>query len=243
MEEYRFFNIPESCNVGNIIYKKLFYENGDLAVSDKELFTDVINKITWLYCMKRDTINIKPYKDEARDYSEIEFLEVTVTEDKKIRRIAEIIMRTITYPMVLVFKLNDSIKIVTAHVRINQNDSSQNTIDEFISTGWLKEDDAFFNRLDMMKMNFTNCYILYCDIVDTISIYNAECILGKPSSMSGDKAREFLSKINNIGAQIETLKSSIKNETQFNRKVELNIKIKQLEKARDKFIKEAASYK
>lgn len=240
MEEYGFFNISESCDVGSIIFKKLFYENGDLSASDKELFTNVINKITWLYCLKMDTINIKPYKDEVRDYSEIEFFEVSISDDKKVRRIAEIIMRAITYPLVLVFKLNCSIKIVTAHVSINQNDSSQNTIEEFISTGWLKEDDAFLNRLDIKKMRFTNCYTLYCDIVDVISIYNAECILGNPSGMSGDKAREFLNKINDIRAQIEKLRSGLKNETQFNHKVEFNIKIKQLEETKDKLIKEVS---
>ena len=58
MDDYRFLNIPDSCFVGSTIYKKLFYENAHLSSSDKSLFTDTINKVVWLYCLKPETINI-----------------------------------------------------------------------------------------------------------------------------------------------------------------------------------------
>jgi len=239
MEEYKFFNIPQECNVHSIIFKKLFYENGDLTASDKELFITNVNKITWLYCLKPDTINIKPYKDEIRDYQEIEFIEVNVSKDNKLKRIAEIIMRAIPYPMVLIFNMEGKIQLWTAHERINQNDKSQNTIEDFIYTGWLSFDDVLFSRLDIRKMRFINYYTFYSDIVDVISIYNAEYITGTKINTTGDNAREFSNKINSIDTEIATLRASIKKETQFNRKVELNIKIKQLETNKNRLIKEA----
>lgn len=241
MAGYEFFNVPETCCVGSTIFKNLFYKNGNLSAQDKKVFTDVVDKVTWLYCLKPDTINIKPYKDETRDYSEIEFLKVKILEDRKVRRIAEIIMRAIPYPMILVFRLNDSIKIVTAHESINQNDPDANTIEEFAYTGWLGQDDAFLNKLDIRKMRFTNYYALYSDIMDAICIYNAECMLCKSTNLSADKAREFLKKMNYIETQIDTLRASIKKEDQFNHKMELNIKIKRLEEAKNRLIKEAAS--
>ena len=61
MDMYKCLNIPDSCFIGNTIYKKLFYENADLSTNDKSLFTDTISKITWLYCLKPDTINISAY--------------------------------------------------------------------------------------------------------------------------------------------------------------------------------------
>ena len=72
MDDYSFLNIPDSCYIGSTIYKKLFYENADLSTSDKSLFTDTVSKITWLYCLKPETINIPAYRDELRDYPEIE---------------------------------------------------------------------------------------------------------------------------------------------------------------------------
>ena len=143
MGDYSFLNIPDSCFIGSTIYKKLFYENANLSSSDKYLFSDIIDKIVWLYCLKPETINVQAYMDEVREYPEIEVIEVIVNKDYGLNRIAEIIMRTIPYPMLLIFKLEDKIRFYVAHQRTSQSDSSKNTIEEFIATDWLERDSAF----------------------------------------------------------------------------------------------------
>ena len=236
MDTYDFLNIPDSCFIGNTIYKKLFYENADLSTSDKSLFTDTVSKITWLYCLKPETINITAYKDEVRDYLEIEVIEVLVHKDYKLKRIAEIIMRTIPYPMLLIFKLEDKRQFYVAHQRINQSDSSKNTIEEFIATEWLDSDSALFAKLDIKQMRFTNFYALYSDIVDAISIYNLSTIMATDINITGAEAREIATKVEGLEKQIASLKSQINKETQFNRKIELNIKIKKLNNKKDELM-------
>lgn len=236
MNGYKFLNIPDSCFIGNTIYKKLFYENADLSGSDKALFTEGISKITWLYCLKPETINIQPYKDDTRDYPEVEVIEVEVTKDYKLKRIAEIIMRTIPYPMLLIFKLQDKIQLYVAHQRVNQSDSSKNTIEEFISTDWLCSDCALFARLDIKQMRFTNFFTLYSDIIDAISIYNVSTIMPDNTPITGSEARLLSAEIQNIEQQITALRAKIKSETQFNRKMELNIEIKRLEQNKNKLV-------
>lgn len=230
VENYEFFNLPQSCEVRNTIFKKLFYENADLSAVDKGLFTDTINKVTWIYCLKPDTINIQPYKDDIREYNEIEFIEVNLREDRRINRIAEIIMRTIPYPMLLVFWLNNNFKLYVAHQRINLTDSSKNTIEESISTEWLESNSKLFEKLDIQTMNFSNFYALYSDIVDAISIYNASNLLSEDSDLSGQEARQLVTEIEELEKQITSLKLQLKNESQFNKKMELNIEIKKLNK-------------
>lgn len=236
MDTYDFLKIPDSCFIDNTIYKKLFYENTDLSTSDKSLFTDTISKITWLYCLKPETINIPVYKDEVRDYPEIEVIEVLVHKDYKLKRIAEIIMRTIPYPMVLIFKLEDKRLIFVADQRINQNDSSKNTIEEFIATDWLDSDSALFAKLDIRQMRFTNFYALYSDMVDVISIYNLSAIMATDEKITGAEARELSAQIEEIEQEITSLRSKLKKESQFNRKMELNIKIKRLEQNKNKLL-------
>ena len=229
MDTYDFLNIPDICFIGNTIYKKLFYENADLSTSDKSLFIDTISKLTWLYCLKPETINIVAYKDEVRDYPEIEVIEVLVNKDYKLKRIAEIIMRTIPYPMLLIFKLEDKRQFYVAHQRTSQSDSSKNTIEEFIATDWLESDSALFAKLDIKQMRFTNFYALYSDMVDVISIYNLSSIMPTDDNITGAEARELSAKIEEIEGQITSLRAKLKKETQFNRKMELNIEIKRLE--------------
>ena len=236
MDMYKFLNIPDSCFIGNTVYKKLFYENTDLSTSDKSLFTDTINKVTWLYCLKPETINIPAYKDEVRDYPEVEVIEVLVHKDYKLKRIVEIIMRTIPYPMLLIFKLEDKRQFYVAHQRTSQSDSSKNTIEEFIATDWLDSDSALFAKLDIKQMRFTNFYALYSDIVDAISIYNLSAIMQMDENITGTEARQLSAKIEDIEQEIVSLRSKLKKESQFNRKMELNIEIKRLEQNKNKLL-------
>lgn len=236
MDTYDFLNIPDSCFIGNTIYKKLFYENADLFTSDKSLFTDAINKVTWLYCLKPETINITAYKDEVRDYPEIEVIEVLVHKDYKLKRIAEIIMRTIPYPMLLIFKLEDKRQFYVAHQRTSQSDSGKNTIEEFIATDWLDSDSTLFAKLNIKQMRFTNFFALYSDIVDAISIYNLSTIIPTDDNITGAEARELSAQIEDIEQEITSLRARLKKESQFNRRMELNIEIKKLEENKNKLL-------
>lgn len=229
MGDYRFFNIPRSCEVKSTIFKKLFYENADLSTADQKLFTEVINKITWLYCLKSETINLQPYRDEIREYDELEFIEVEIAVEKKINRLAEIIMRTIPYPMVLIFRLHDQVMFYVAHQRSNLHDKNKNTIEKFISTDWLEQDSPLFAKLDLQKMRFTNFYTLYSDIVDTISIYNVAGLISSTTTLTGEEARRLSSDLETLEQEITALRAKLKKETQFNRKMDLNIAIKKLE--------------
>ena len=236
MDDYRFLNVPDSCFIGNTIYKKLFHENADLSGGDKSLFTGVINKITWIYCLKPETINIASYKDQIRNYPEIEVIEIDVNKDYKLKRIAEIIMRTIPYPMLLIFKWEDKKQLYVAHQRVSQSDSSKNTIEEFISTDWLDSNSDLFAKLDIKQMRFTNFFVLYSDIVDVISIYKVSDIITDNISITGAEARLLSAQIEEIEGQITSLRAKLKKESQFNRKMELNIEIKRLEQDKNKLL-------
>lgn len=239
MDRYSFFNIPDESYIGTTIYKKHFYDNATLSSSDKMLFKNNINRITWLYCLKPNLINIAAYKDDERDYPELEVIEVILNKDNKLDRIAEVIMRTIPYPMILVFNLNNKLKIYTAHQKISQKDNSKNTLEEFVLTDWLEEGDSLFKKLDIKRMNFTNFYLLYSDIMDTISVYSLSEVIKKDiSSIGGKEAREVLNENQNIEDEISSLKLKLKNESQFNRKMELNIAIKELMKRKEEILED-----
>ena len=171
-----------------------------------------------------------------REYPEVEVIEVLLHKDYKLKRIADIIMWTIPYSMVLIFRLEGKVKFYVAHQRTNQSDSSKNTIEEFISTDWLESDGALFDKLDIKQMRFTNFYALYSDIVDTISIYNLSTIIPTDDNITGAEARELSAQIEEIEQEITSLRAKLKKVTQFNRRMELNIEIKRLEQNKNKLL-------
>lgn len=236
MEPYSFFNIPETCRVDSKIHKKLFYENADLSKRNQELFTQSIDKITWCYALKPENLHVAAYQDEIRDYPEIEVIEVLLREEKGLNRIAEIVMRTIPYPMLLIFKLDKKIRLYVAHQRTSQSDSSKNTLEELIATGWLEAESDLFEKLNIKNMRFTDFYALYSDLVDVISIYKLSEVMKTKDAITGAEARELSAKLEGLEQKIFKLQSQLKKETQFNRKMELNIEIKKLEGYKDGLI-------
>lgn len=75
-----FLQIPSSCRVDQTIFKKLFQENAALSAADRSLFRDVVDRISWRYCLKPETVNITTFTDEVREYAEIEVVEVTLRQ-------------------------------------------------------------------------------------------------------------------------------------------------------------------
>ncbi len=228
------FIIDGKCRLNQFIAKKTFYTNYDFSKTEKAIFTDDIRKITLTYQLQPAKINIKIYKDEVREYPLINVFKIDLENNKKVKNIAELIMHAIPFPSILIFEYDDKQQIWVAHQRTNLNDATKNTIEEMICTNWLNLDDEIFDRLDIKKMRFTDFYSLYSDIVDTICIYNAELrgIVHADSEISGDEAREIVRQMDELDDKITKLKAKIKNETQFNRKVEMNLEIRMLEARR-----------
>lgn len=230
MDIYNKLNIPDECRINRTVFKKMFYENAALSKGDKDLFVDSIDKVTWIYCLNQDNMNIPAYTTEEREYLEIEVMEVVLSENKGIKRIAEIIMRAIPYPMMLIFCFEGKYQLWTAHQRFNLADNNKITLEEPICTEWQDADSNLWDRLNISNFRYTNFFDMYSDIVDTIAVFNAEKLTNK--EISGDEARELLRRNAEIDSQIAALRAELKKATEFNRKMEINMKIKKLEKER-----------
>lgn len=238
MEDYAFLKLPISCAVGNTIFKKHFYDNGDLTRADEKLLKTAVTKMTWLYTLKKETLNIPPYADEIRAYPEIEIIEVRLESVQKIERLAEIIMRTIPYPLLLIFRFQQQWAFWTAHQRNRLKDETKNTLEGFVHTSFLASDAALFKTLDFQTLAVTNCYQLYSQIVDVISIFNLSQAFGETGpEIDGQTARDVLGLLESLEQQLRTLRAELKKEVQFNRKMALNIKIKGLEAEKETAMK------
>jgi hypothetical protein len=235
----KFLDIPATCEVGNVIFKKLFYENMELKKADRDIFTKYVDKIRWCYSLKENNINIKKFKDEKLEYDEIEFINVYLKAPNKLKRLADIIMRTIPYPMILTFEYENQIRLFTGHQRINLADSSKNTIDEYIFTDWInldnldESDQKLFEDLKLKNLSFTNFYTFYNDIIEKIIQYNVSKLSGGSSKLPIGEMKAIYDEINGIDYKIEFIKGQMKKETQFNHNVKLNIEIRRLKDKRE----------
>ena len=229
-------DLPDSCIVQKTIYKKYFYDNAGLRSLDKKLFTSNIEKVTWQYCLKPQTINIRPYTDDEYEFLEIQIIEAELKEKNRYQRIAEIIMRSIPYPIILQLTYEKELMVVAGIPRKNLADSQRLTIEEFIYSPWIKsadievQDKKFFKNIHSSNISFTNLFRFYLDFVDQLHLYNAAKLLGRELKEDDPlKAKQLFLEIKKLQDDLRLLRSDLKKETMFHRKIELNLQIKELE--------------
>ena len=228
-------NLPANCKIGSTVFKKLFYDTG-LSVADKKLITNQVEKVIIQYNLNPEKINIQPYFDEEREYPEVQVIEVRLNDINRHRRVAEIIMRAIPYPIILQLTYGTSLMVVAGKPRVNLADRQKHTIEEFIFSPWVDsqnlspQDHDFLASIQAGRLSFTNFYRFYSDFVDQLHLYKAAKLAGKTlQNQDPQEARRLHAEVVEIESELTTLRSQLEKETMFNRKVDLNIQLKRLQ--------------
>lgn len=239
MNIYSAMQFPPAARIDRVVAKKQFYAGGELSAADKKLF-DHVEKIHWRYALKTENSFIQPFVDEERDYPEIEVMEIILREDKQLKRLAEIIFRSIPYPMLLFFFLGKKIQLWLGKLRKNQADSSRMTLTATEQTDWLTEENDFWEAVSLSKipaMNFCALYEAWFDAVSKNKLVNMGVAA---ASLSGDAARDTWERLAAIDKEIASLRSQIKRENQFNRKLELNTRLQAFKREKANIIEKGS---
>jgi hypothetical protein len=230
--------IPDSCHLGKRVYKKLFQENAKLGPTDKRVLRDDVDTIVWQYIFKSTTIPIQPYEDVEREYHEVALIQVNLKHSVRVMRLAEIVHRAIPYPLIVVFQSEYGCLISLAHKRFSQAEKGIIVADDFQATGWLdlsapdESQHQFLTSLDVAGWPHTHFFAFYTASMDRVVALNCSRLSGSFSlngSAQATNRRERLAKCHAIEGKITELRVAIRKEQQFNRQVEFNMNIKELE--------------
>lgn len=233
---YSKLNLPQAAYLGARIYKKQLLENADLTITDRKWVNEDIESLEWRYTLKPATINVAKYEDADREYLEIALLHIKIKSDTHVKRLGEVIQRSIPYPLVVVFEYDNRININLADKRVNRADASKLKVEQFFDSDWLFSNSetelAFFEQLNATSYSHQDLFAYYQDLVRRLVALQTAKFTGKYSltaDAEADKLRqENLQALKQLELQLVSLKAQVKNETQFNRKLEGNVQIKQI---------------
>ncbi len=236
---YSSMALPDACHLGKRVFKKLFSENASLTAADKRAFADDIENVTWQYTLKPSTVPISAYEDDEREYHEVAVIQVNLKTDKRTKRITEVIHRAIPYPVVLVLSLPPAFAISVAHKRFSRAERDAIVAEDIRLSGWMDasslsaEQSKFIASLALPDLPHTHFFDLYSALVDRVAALDASRLTGSYTlHNSAEQQAERLKRLaecRSIEQQIAEQRALLKNETHFNRQVELNTRIKQLE--------------
>ncbi len=235
----QYFAFPESTLLGKRVYKRMFHESAKLGARDKRILSEDVDTITWTHTLKPGTVPIAPYVDERCEYGEIAVMEMALRSPKQTARIAEIVHRAIPYPLVLILMDGSKARLSLASKRFSEAEKDAIIADEFFTTEWLDLgnlepiEEAFVHSLALPGLPHTDFHLLYCAWVDRVVAL--ECArrtgafrLTHTVDQSADR-RAALAACRELEARIAEERAALRKESQFNRQVDRNVRIKKME--------------
>ncbi len=194
------FNLPKSAFVNKFVAKTKFYDKVHLSTRLQNEFINKIQKITWKYKLAEETIGIS----KTENVTEIEIFEIELKEQKIPKNVLKVIDRAIPYQILYVFTYNSE----TAYgITLKEKNDIQN----YYFSEWDEEIQFDFTGIDLEKV--------YQKLIKSFITNEAKEKETFEEIISTDN------KIKQLEKDIFSLKSKIKKEKQFNKKVEFNKKL------------------
>ena len=246
---FKLLGLDKIKYLGRKLDKKMFYDNGDLSKEDKRIFIDYIDRIEMSYVLNSSTINIAPFVNDEYYYEAIVYLKVKLKQKDKVDKISKIINNNIPNPLVIIYEFDKQYSISTAIKRLSKTEKNKTVVEESNTTNWLdisslsENDKKFIESISLGKIPYTNLFDFYKTINNKIYIFKNSDKLGEYEDISDKKtleeSKQISEKIEKLEAELKKTLSKIKRESQFNKKMELNVKAteinKEIEKLKSKF--------
>jgi hypothetical protein len=236
---YNFLAIPEKCLLDKRVYKKMFYENTDFTVTDKKWFTQDIELITWYYTLKPELLMINGVEEEHYAYDEIVIMDVEVSSFDHKQRLADIMQRSIPYPLLIVFKQEDKVCLSVADKRYSLSDDKAATLNTLWATEPLENErlsdieEAFLEQLAFDKQPQLHLKAFYHGWLDAFYAYDSSKVTCSFEVLNKQEKkvqrREALEAYRRLEQQITELRATLRKENAFNKKMGLNMEIKKLQ--------------
>ena len=206
-----YFNLPSSTIVQRVVPKNSFEPYA--TSKQKNMFAKDVAKIIWSYCLSQKTINLP-----SRDIQEIQIFTLELKEQKDIKPILDIIDKAIPYHIIFIVEYNGWMYFSTSAKHSSPLNESKSVIDWTFKTPWFKITENSY-RLDLQK-SLDGIFTNFCN---QLSIHPNKDIKDLPELIS------YNSKLYEAMKKIESLKKKISSCNQFNKKVEMNMKVRELQ--------------
>lgn len=203
------FDYPKNAFFGKAIPKTKFYEHGNVSNKLKDLFVKQVDQITWLYKLAPETINVQ----STKDVPEIQVFEIALKGDDLSEDILLCIDKAVQFPIIFEIKSDAGVKTVCALKTRSIGDSWK--------TSYYMQSNVSKNDAERIPLDISlSLNSVYEQIIRAVSVTKAQ---------QGESLEDYVNRgaaIKSKTILIDGLKKKVQAEKQFNKKVELNSKLR-----------------
>ena len=216
----KLYKFPPQAKVDRLIPKNKFYEQGKANSKIEQLFVNQVENIRWAYKLASSTIHLQ----DQEDLKEIQIFRVKSRVEDLDVSILSFIDKLILTPIIFEVVYQDKVKVVATYKRLNQSNKTKAVIGQYYASEWLEDHD----RIELP---------IYLKLADLYEHFIAQIL---PIALSKDQENDNESvsielqlqksqQLESLQKQLNQLQSKLRNERQFNRRVELNKQLQNLQ--------------
>lgn len=200
------FVLPTTTIVNKVVPKNSF--DAFTTSKQKKLFTEYIDKIKWANKLSIDTIRLG-----GKEVKEIQVFEIQLKKKTSSEELLNIVDRYIPYHIIFVVAFESEVLFSTSQKHANPLSENSSVIDWRFNSKWYSKEECPF------KLNLK---------ISLDEVFSDFCFQLAGQGKNGKTLSEIIQiaqarKV--INAEINKLEGEIKNTRQFNKKVELNLKL------------------
>lgn len=223
----KLYKFPQQAKVDRLIPKNKFYEQGKANSKIEQLFVNQVENIRWAYKLASSTIHLQ----DQEDLKEIQIFRVKSRVEDLDVSILSFIDKLILTPIIFEVVYQDKVKVVATYKRLNQADKTKTVIGQYYASGWLEDVD----RVELpLYLKLADLYEHF--IAQILPIASSKDQENDDESVSIELQLQKAQQLESLQKQLDKLKSKLRTEKQFNRKVELNKHIHALESDLNKLV-------
>lgn len=216
----KLYKFPQQAKVDRLIPKNKFYEQGKANSKIEQLFVNQVENIRWAYKLASSTIHLQ----DQEDLKEIQIFRVKSRVEDLDVSILSFIDKLILTPIIFEVVYQDKVKVVATYKRLNQADKTKMVIGQYYASEWLEDHD----RVELpIYLKLADLYEHF--ISQLLPIVSNEDPENDDGFISIEMKLQKAQQLESLRKQLNQLQSKLRNERQFNRKVELNKKVSELE--------------
>ena len=208
-----FINYPKQSVFGRTLPKNKIYEHSGANTRLKDLFVEQVEQIVWQNKLAPETINLP-----ARlGVPELQIFSIQLKTSELNLDVLRCIDGAVQFPIIFELNFDGRTKVIAAYKRPNESDASRWVLSDYFATAWLPSD---CERAAMpLALDLGGLYeqLLHRLIPTPARLQESLADLVARVELVAAKQRE-----------VEKVTSRLAKEKQFNRKVEINAKLRML---------------
>ena len=208
------FIYPAKALFNRVLPKTKLYANAKPSKAIKDKFVSQISEIVWKYKLSPDTTNLA-----VRDgFTEIQIFDILLKDSELNTEVLGVIDKAIPYPIFFRLRHEERVKGVAAFKRLAADGSGKWLVEEYFETEWT---DIAAPSMPLpvaldLKALYDQMLFAYIDL----------------SPRDGEALETLVERVKLIRKyrrELRALEAKMTSEKQFNRKVELNAKVRDIQ--------------